>query len=175
MTNATPAPEQGRGVQEEQRVEQDIDALLADTVRERDEYLELARRTQADFENYRKRVAKESAGAESRGRASLARELLSVADNLERAVDAAGADNELARGVQLVYDELVGALGRAGVESYQPHGEKFDPELHEAVMTKPVDDGRDGLVVEVMEKGYRLGEEVLRPARVVVGKAEEAA
>ena len=82
MTNAH---DQGPDVQEEQRVEQDIDALLTDTVRERDEYLELAKRTQADFENYRKRVAKESAAAESRGRATLARELLSVADNLERA------------------------------------------------------------------------------------------
>jgi molecular chaperone GrpE len=172
MTNA---PDQGQETREEQRVEQDIDALLADTVRERDEYLELAKRTQADFENYRKRIAKESATAESRGRSQLARELLTVADNLERALEAAEDGSELATGVRLVYEELVATLKRAGVESYEPDGERFDPELHEAMLTEPVEQRRDGEVVQVMEKGYRLGDQVLRPARVVVGKAEEVA
>jgi molecular chaperone GrpE len=160
---------------EEQRVESDIDALLADTVRERDDYLDLAKRTQADFENYRKRIAKESAAAESRGRAQLAGELLTVADNLERALEAADDGNELVTGVRLVYDELIAALKRAGVESYVPEGERFDPELHEAMLTQPVERQRDGEVVKVMEKGYRLGDQILRPARVVVGKAEEVA
>ncbi len=139
--------------------------------RERDEYLELAQRTQADFENYRKRVAKETQDAEARGRASLARELLTVADNLERALDASEPGNPLANGVRLVYEDLAGALERAGVEGYEPSGEVFDPEHHEAVLTQPVPANEDGRIIDVHEKGYRLDGQVLRPARVTVGKA----
>jgi molecular chaperone GrpE len=143
---------------------------------ERDEYLALAQRTKADFENYRKRVARESAEAEARGRAALAQSLLPVLDNLERALAAAepidrdSAPNHLAHGVKLVYEELAGVLRGAGIESYSPAGEAFDPDWHEAMMTRP---GEEGQVLEVLEKGYRLNGQVLRPARVVVGAAEE--
>ena len=143
---------------------------------ERDEYLALAQRTQADFENYRKRVAREAAEAEARGRAELARSLLPVLDNLERALAAAEpidrdtAPNHLAHGVKLVYEELAGVLRGAGIESYSPAGEAFDPDWHEAMMTRA---GEEGQVLEVLEKGYRLNGQVLRPARVVVGAASE--
>ncbi|MGH2979473.1 MAG: nucleotide exchange factor GrpE, partial [Solirubrobacterales bacterium] len=143
---------------------------------ERDEYLQLAQRTKADFENYRKRVARESAEAEARGRASLAQSLLPVLDNLERALAAAQpidrdtAPSHLAEGVKLVYEELAGVLRGAGIESYEPTGEPFDPAWHEAMMTRP---GEEGQVLEVLEKGYRLNGQVLRPARVIVGAAEE--
>jgi molecular chaperone GrpE len=143
---------------------------------ERDEYLALAQRTQADFENYRKRVGREAAEAEARGRGTLARSLLPVLDNLERALAAAEpidrdtAPNHLAHGVKLVYEELAGVLRSAGVESYSPDGEAFDPDWHEAMMTRP---GEEGQVLEVLEKGYRLNGQVLRPARVVVGAAGE--
>jgi molecular chaperone GrpE len=166
-------PAQGK---EEKKVEGDLKGLVAGLERERDEYLELARRTKADFENYRKRVSREAAEAESRGRAGLARDLLSVVDNLERALAAAQprdpehAGNHLAEGVRLVHEELSGVLVNAGVESYEPTGERFDPDLHEAIMTKP---GKDGEVLEVLQKGYRLNGQVLRPARVVVGSAHE--
>src|SRR3954471_837756 len=108
-----PAPQQG---EEEKRVESELQDLVAGLERERDEYLSLARRTKADFENYRKRVSREAAQAEARGQAALARELLSVVDNLERALAAAeprndGASNHLAEGVRLVYEELSGVLG----------------------------------------------------------------
>jgi molecular chaperone GrpE len=116
----------------------------------------------------------------------LARELISVADNLERALENMAPDmqadpatgdsvGELASGVQLVYDELVTALERAGVESYEPLGEQFDPEWHEAMMTQPVSPADDGKVLDVLEKGYRLDGQVLRPARVAVGKANAQA
>ena len=147
---------------------------LEAVVRERDEYLSLVQRTKADFENYRKRVARESAAAEARGRASLSQALLPVIDNLERALAAAepidrdAAPNHLIDGVRLVYEELTGVLRGAGVESYEPVGEPFDPDWHEAMMTKP---GEDGRVLEVLEKGYRQNGRVLRPARVVVGAA----
>src|SRR5207244_4215163 len=116
---------------------------LVELEREKDEYLELARRTKADFENYRKRVAREASEAEARGRASLARDLLSVVDNLERALAAAeprdedAGANHIAEGVRLVHEELSGVLANAGIESFEPTGEQFDPDQHEAMMTKP--------------------------------------
>ena len=136
---------------------------------ERDEYLALAQRTQADFENYRKRIAREAAAAQERGAATLAKELLPALDNLDRALDAAAADDPLLNGVRLVRDELAAALGRAGIESFHPHGEAFDPSVHEAVATAPAGEGgASGAVIEVYQDGYRLGETILRPARVVV-------
>ena len=115
--------------------------------RERDEYLELAQRTRADFDNYRKRVAKETAEAAARGKAELARELIPVVDNLERALEAAddgcrGPPRLSPRAWRWCSDELRAALERAGVESYDPTGEQFDPELHEALSTR-ADEGTE--------------------------------
>jgi molecular chaperone GrpE len=163
-----PAADPHQGKAEQAKVEVDLKELVAGLERERDEYLELARRTKADFENYRKRVDREAALAEARGRAELARRLLPVLDNLERALAASETSN-LAEGVRLVYEELSGVLRGAGIESYEPHGEAFDPELHEAMMTRPAGSGDAGKVLEVLEKGYRVNGQVLRPARVVVG------
>jgi molecular chaperone GrpE len=144
---------------------------VASVEKERDEYLDLAKRTKAEFENFRKRVSRQAAEAEIRGRGELARDLVPVLDNLERALAAANPEEDhLADGVRLVRDELVAVLARAGVESYEPEGEAFDPDWHEAMLTRP---GEAGQVLEVLEKGYRLNGQVLRPARVVVGAAEE--
>lgn len=164
---AEPSPCVSPSSKEEKKAQ----AVVADLERERDEYLELARRTKADFENYRKRVSREAAEAEARGRAALAGDLLSVVDNLERALAAAeprddAVPNHIAEGVRLVYEELSGVLTNAGVESFEPTGEPFDPSEHEAMLTKP---GSVGEVLEVLQKGYRLNGQVLRPARVVVG------
>jgi molecular chaperone GrpE len=144
---------------------------LVRTAAQRDEYLALAQRTQADFENYRKRVARESALAQERGVVKLAKELLPAIDNLDRALDAAATDDPLLEGVRLVRSELSAALARVGVESFSPLGQTFDPSLHEAMATvpQPAEGGSDsGLVVEVYQPGYRLGDSVIRPARVVV-------
>jgi molecular chaperone GrpE len=173
----------------EQAVEEDLDALLSDVKRERDEYLALAQRAKADFENYRKRAAREASDAERRGRASAARELIGPIDNLERALLAAGIDpnatrtvdgeapseevsatEALARGLALVYVELQAALARTGIESYDPSGERFDPASSEAISTRSEDGAQAGTVVETLERGYRLGDQVLRPARVVVAE-----
>jgi molecular chaperone GrpE len=135
------------------------------------EYLELAKRTKADFENYRKRAAREASVAQERGVIKLTRELLPAVDNLERAVAAlngAASDDELASGIKLVHDEVVAALGRAGVELFSPIGERFDPEQHEAVAQMPADGAEPGTIIEVYQQGCRLGESVIRPARVVV-------
>ena len=156
----------------EELVERDLDELGA-TKRERDEYLELAQRTRADFENYRKRVAKETSEALARGKAELARSLLPALDNLERALAAgedASAHQALIEGVAMVRDELHSRLEAAGVESFDPTGEKFDPQLHEALSTQPSEGAESGIVLETLERGYRLNGQVLRPAKVVVSR-----
>ena len=146
----------------------DLDELVG-VAAKRDEYLALAQRTQADFENYRKRVAREAAAAQQRGAAGLAKELLPALDNLDRAMAAAAQDDPLLEGVRLVRAELGAALARAGIESFCPLGERFDPVLHEAVATAPGPQGTaGGTVTEVYQDGYRLGESILRPARVLV-------
>jgi molecular chaperone GrpE len=153
---------------EAEEIEGELDELVR-TAKQRDDYLALAQRTQADFENYRKRVAREAAAARNRGVGSLAKELLPALDNLDRALEAAAEDDPLLQGVRLVRTELKGALARAGIESFCPLGEQFDPSVHEAVATAPAPDGQaSGTVVEVYQDGYRLGEGILRPACVVV-------
>jgi molecular chaperone GrpE len=162
------SPEDGSADQ----VERDIDEL-GETKRERDEYLELARRTKADFENYRKRVSKEASEALARGKADLARQLLPALDNLDRALAAgedATAHEALVKGVAMVRDELHSRLESAGVESFDPIGQRFDPQLHEALSTKPGEDAEPGVVLETVAKGYRLDGQVLRPAKVVVSQ-----
>jgi molecular chaperone GrpE len=142
---------------------------LAEVQRERDGYLALAQRTQADFENWRKRAAKESAAAGERAKSGLVRELLPVVDNLERALESAEeSEQHLAEGVRLVHSELLAVLERNGVEAFDPQGEKFDPEVHEALSTREEDGAQPGTVLDVVEKGYRANGTVLRPARVVV-------
>jgi molecular chaperone GrpE len=154
-------------VADEQALEGDLDELASVAI-ERDEYLALAQRTQADFENYRKRVARESALAQGRGVAKLAKELLPALDNLDRALDAAAKDDPLLDGVRLVRAELSSGLARVGIESFGAAGDTFNPAEHEAVAQQPVEDAVSGSVVEVYQPGYRLGASVIRPARVLV-------
>jgi molecular chaperone GrpE len=175
--------------EEAARMDADLDAMLADVERQRDEYLELAQRTKADFENYRRRAARDAEEAGRRARSSLAAELLPALDSLERALQAAGIDpgvgdgsdpeepssrevsahEALAEGVDLVLRELRGTLARAGVEAFDPVGDRFDPAWHEALSTQP-GDGESGLVLETLDKGYRLDGQLIRPARVVVSE-----
>jgi molecular chaperone GrpE len=152
-----------------EQVDQDFEALLADAHKERDEYLELARRTKADFENFRKRVAADVEAAQVRGKIAVAREVIDAVDNLERALEAADGEPEgLRAGVEMVLSGLRETLSRNGVEAVDPKGEKFDPNHHEALSTMPVEGAEPGTVVEVMQKGYRLDDQLVRPARVVV-------
>lgn len=168
--------EQAAEVSSEEQVEQDFDALLAEAERQRDEYLDLAKRTKADFENFRKRMTAEVQTANTRGKGDVLREVVPVLDDLERAIQAAGLDPEgdsedgLAHGVLLVFRSLRDSLARNGVEAVDPKGEKFDPMAHEALSMQPVEGVESGTVVEVLQKGYRLGDQLVRPARVVVSE-----
>jgi molecular chaperone GrpE len=142
---------------------------LARAERERDEYLDLARRSQADFENYRKRAAREAAAAGERAKSGLVRELLPIVDNLERALASAeDGEQHLAEGVRLVHSELIAVLERNGVKQFDPAGDRFDPAEHEALSMRAEDGAEPGVVLDVVEKGYRANGSVLRPARVVV-------
>ncbi len=169
-------PESTPPAEDADQVETDLDALLTDTQRERDEYLDLAKRTKADFENFRKRMSAEVLAAGGRGKAEVLRDVLPVLDDLERAIQAAGLDPEgdsedgLAHGVLLVFRSLRDSLLKNGIEVVDPTGEKFDPTLHEALSAQPVEGVESGMVAETMQKGYRLGEQLIRPARVVVAE-----
>jgi molecular chaperone GrpE len=146
----------------------DLDELVQ-TAAQRDEYLALAQRTQADFENYRKRVARESAQAQERGVVKLARELLPALDSLDRALEGAAQDDPLLEGVRLVRSELGAALARVGIEPFAPLGQTFDPVEQEAVAQAPVEGAESGTVAEVYQTGYRTANgNVIRPARVLV-------
>lgn len=156
---------------------------LAELTRERDEYLELAQRTRAEFDNYRKRVATESEQAVIRGRTEVANGVIGALDNLERAMETEGISPEEAlagglpegspvtlQGLVVAYRDLVGALASAGIEQFDPAGEEFDPNLHEALQALEADGTASGTVLEVMQRGYRAGDQVIRAARVVVSK-----
>jgi molecular chaperone GrpE len=135
-----------------------------------EQYLALAQRTQADFENFRKRMARESAAAVDRGVEKLARELLPALDHLELALQAAEAHEagEWTAGIRSIQGELLGALGRVGIQPFSPAGEPFDPNEHEAMAQQPSEEAEAGTVLQVYQQGYRLNGQVLRPARVVV-------
>jgi molecular chaperone GrpE len=161
-------------LEEKEQTDEQTDSSPEDRVaqaqRERDEFLDLARRAQADFENYRKRAAQQAADAERKARAALARDLIPAIDNLERALESAPDDDPLADGVRLVHRELTEALDRAGVTSFDPTGEKFDPSSSEALSAQPGDGAEPGTVLESLTRGYRIADQVIRPARVVVAQ-----
>jgi len=154
----------------EAQLEHDLEELAV-KAEKADEYLQLAQRTKADFENYRKRAAREVASAQERGMVKLALELLPVVDDLDRALKATDGDGQndtLVSGVKLVHAGVLAALARCGIEPFSPDGEPFDPQVHEAVAQQPAEGAEPGTVAEVYQRGYRLGDSVLRPARVVV-------
>ena len=144
-----------------------------DAVPEEPDYKDKWLRAVAELDNVRKRARRDVSAAESRGIFKLARELLPALDNFERALAAAEAqpenrDHHLTDGIRLVQSELLGALARVGIEPDSPKGERFDPHRHEAVAQQPVEGAEPGTIVEVYSAGYTYGEDVLRPAKVVV-------
>jgi molecular chaperone GrpE len=139
---------------------------------ERDEFLADLQRVAAEFENYRKRVARDQQSLAARAHERLVKELLPVLDDLERALEAASEHEEakLEEGVRLVQRELREALAKEGLAEIETNG-RFDPHVHEALLSQPSDQD-EGAILEVLQKGYRLGDRVLRPARVVISQGE---
>jgi len=158
--------------QEDEVVEEEVDAL-AEVTRERDVYLDNLQRLKAEFDNYRKRAARDQESLVARAHERLVKELLPVLDDLGRALEAAEQHEEakLEDGVQLVHRQLEQLLEKEGLALVETDGQ-FDPHVHEALLTQP-SDAEEGSVIEVLQKGYRLGDRVLRPARVVVAGPKE--
>ncbi|HEX6762858.1 MAG TPA: nucleotide exchange factor GrpE [Gaiellaceae bacterium] len=159
----------------EERVEEQVEAapepeldLLAQLTLERDEYLDALQRLKAEFDNYRKRVAREEAALGARASERLVKELVPVLDDLERALEAATEHEEarLEEGVALVHRSLADLLAREGLAEVPTEG-RFDPHSQEALLSQPSDE-EEGTVIQVLQKGYLLGDRVLRPARVVI-------
>jgi molecular chaperone GrpE len=151
---------------------------LAEAQREAAEFKDKALRTLAEMENLRKRTEREVADARLYGNASFARDVLAVADNMQRALDAIEPElrndakvNSLIEGVELTERELLKVLGKHGVKKFSPDGEKFDPNVHQAMFEMEHPELPPGHVAQVIQAGYMLGDRVLRPAMVAIVKA----
>jgi molecular chaperone GrpE len=151
-----------------------LEERLASAEAEAETHLNDLKRLAAEFENYKKRVAREQESLSSRAAERLVKELLPIVDDLERALEAAEEHEEakLEEGVRLVHRQLASALEREGLAEIETNG-KFDPHVHEALLSQP-SKAEEGAVIEVLQKGYKLGDRVLRPARVVVAAPKEA-
>ena len=153
---------------------------VAEATREAAEYKDKVLRTLAEMENLRKRTEREVLDARVYGIAGFARDVLAVADNMHRALEAIGPDlregadakvKALIEGVELTERELMKILERNGVKKFSPQGERFDPNLHQAMYEVPTSDQPPGQVAQVIQAGYMIGDRVLRPALVAVSKA----
>ena len=162
------APDLQQRVEELERELEGLRAAADEAETKRAEYLGDLKRVAAEFENYRKRVARDQESLVARAHERLVKDLLPVVDDLERALVAAAQHQEakLEEGVRLVHRELASILVREGLAEIETDG-RFDPHVHEALLAQPSDQ-EEGSVIEVIQKGYRIGDRVLRPARVVV-------
>lgn len=143
---------------------------------QRDQFLALVQQTRADFENYQKRVQRDTAQERRYAQKPLALDLLAALDNLERATAAAqqaGETGPLVQGVAMVHTQLIDALRRHGIAPIEALGQPFDPNLHQAVMQQPTTEYPPGTVVQVLQQGFQIHDRVLRPATVVVSKAPD--
>jgi len=156
-------------VEESEPIAPTPDDRLAALEAERNEYLALAQRVQADFENYRKRAARDQERLIAHAHQRLVQELLPILDDLERTLEAAAKHEEaaLVDGVKLVEQSLRKALSKEGLVEIEATG-PFDPHVHEALLTQAQEGVAPGSVLQVVQRGYRLGDRVLRPAKVIV-------
>lgn len=166
----TTARGQGKETAEERKLAEISADLHEEVLRERDEYLEALQRLQAEFANFRKRVLRDSEQQGKRATSEVVEDLLPVLDNFERAMEAAVKHDEklLTSGVEFVYNQLREILTRRGLCEIEAEGSAFDPTRHEAVLCQPSGEHDEGTVMQVLEKGYQLGEKVVRPAKVIV-------
>lgn len=159
-----PEAEKAEATQAENTIAGELEKARAQA----EEYLDMAQRVQADFDNFRRRNASVRADAYEDGARDMVKLILPVIDNLERALESETADEKLREGVQLTYRQLMDALQKRGVTVIDRRGEKFDPRLENAVMRADASMGEPGTVCQVFQKGYQMGETVLRHAMVQV-------
>jgi molecular chaperone GrpE len=176
MTDETARPPYEEDTTAEQpQADEALEAALRESAELKDKVL----RTLAEMENLRRRTEREVADARTYGIASFARDVLGIADNMQRALDAAQQElsgstdpgvKTLLEGVELTERELLKALERNGVKRFDPQGEKFDPNLHQAMYEVPDESVPSGMVMQVIQPGYMISERILRPALVAVSK-----
>jgi molecular chaperone GrpE len=156
-----------QNVEQEEAVDQPVQRQpldeLAEARKERDEYLDALQRLKAEFDNYRKRVARDQQELAARAHERLVKELVPILDDLERAL---AHEGDLDEGIRLIHRQFSEALAKEGLTEVPTDG-KFDPHTQEALLSQP-SDAEEGEVIQVLQKGYRLGDRVLRPARVVI-------
>jgi molecular chaperone GrpE len=164
------ASEEHTKPEQAERAIAELEERVARLEAERDEYLADVKRVAADFDNSRTRAARDPQSLVARAHERLVKDLLPVLDDLERALEAAEQHEEakLEDGVRLVHRELRGTLEKEGLVEIETDGE-FDPHVHEALLSQPSEED-DGAILQVIQKGYRLGDRVLRPARVVISQ-----
>ncbi len=175
----TPAPEaEGRPVEgtppPEPRAASTAEEKVALLENERKEMRERMLRIAAEFENYKKRVRREQSENESRSREAVLKDMLEVIDNLERAMAAIGESADvkgLQQGVQLVLRQFQAKLERYDVRPLEAKGQAFDPRVHDAISRVPTADSAPGTIISELQRGYRIGDRLLRPAAVVVAVA----
>ena len=143
--------------------------LLAEAEKQRDEYLDALQRLKAEFDNYRKRVARDQHEPAARAHERLVQELVPVLDDLERAI---AHEGDIDEGVRLIHRQLSESLAKEGLTPIDTDG-KFDPHTQEALLSQP-SDTEEGTVIQVLQRGYKLGDLVLRPARVVISAGADA-
>ena len=155
-------------------VGEEASSLLPDLTQQRNEAIDRWKRAAADLDNYKKRAAREREEYVALANERLVKELLPILDDLERALTAAAEHEEAAleEGVRLVHRSLANVLERQGLRAIATDG-KFDPHVHEALLSQP-SEAEEGSVIDVVQKGYKLGDRVVRPARVVVAAPQEA-
>jgi molecular chaperone GrpE len=158
-------------IKQHEVAEPTLEERLAEAEARAEEYLATAQRVAADFENYRKRAARDQENLVVRAHERLVKALLPILDDLERALEAAQQHEEakLEEGVALVHRSLADLLAREGLAEIETDG-RFDPHVHEALLAQPAEEAESGSVLQVLQKGYRLGDVVVRPARVIVAE-----
>ena len=181
--NGEKLPEAGANAEDGQKAEPDPASAVLDDLeslrtraQERDQFLALLKRTQADFENYQKRNQREREQDRRYLHGAFALDLLPALDNLERATEAArqaGEKGPLVQGVAMVQSQLLDMLKRHGITPIEALGQPFDPNLHQAVMQQPSAEQPPNTVLQVLEKGFMIHDRILRPARVVVSTASQ--
>ena len=168
---AEDAEEKAEGEAAEETAKEEAEKKEAEEAKKAEEAeSERYMRLMAEFQNFKRRVAKEKSDIHAYANEKIVGDLLPVLDNFERALSTETEDEGYAKGMQLIFEQLKTALGNAGLEEIKAMDEEFDPNVHNAVMTETIEDKEDGIITKVLQKGYRLKDKVVRPSMVAVNK-----
>lgn len=168
---AEDAEEKAEGEAAEETAKEEAEKKEAEEAKKAEEAeSERYMRLMAEFQNFKRRAAKEKSDIHAYANEKIVGDLLPVLDNFERALSTETEDEGYAKGMQLIFEQLKTALGNAGLEEIKAMDEEFDPNVHNAVMTETIEEKEDGTITKVLQKGYRLKDKVVRPSMVAVNK-----